>query len=81
MEKGYNSDIHFQGQRYHVQTEDWGMNNPFVVTKVFCNGAVIKSLKTSYAELFLPFDGNDRQAIRAALQRQHQEVLDRLFSN
>jgi hypothetical protein len=95
MEKGLNSDAVFKGMNFHVQSEDWGLENPFIVSRVYQNGAVIKSIKTSYAEVLGPSAGSSRslerdrplnrlqvdpQAIRLALRDQHEKILDQLLS-
>lgn len=80
MEKGFNSDIQFQGSRYHVQTEDWGRTNPFLVSRVFRDGAVVTSLKTSYAEVLPKGMESGAQSIRLAMRFQHQQILDLLVS-
>ena len=84
MEKGFNSDVVFKGMNFHVQSEDWGQANPYLVSRVYQNGAVIKSIKTSYAEVlgssrYLPPQGSS-QAIRLALRDQHERILDQLMS-
>lgn len=80
MEKGFNSDILFRGTQYHVQTEDWGHGNPFLVSRVFSNGAVVKSIKTSYAEVLPGGPSSESRAIRLAMKIQHQQILDLLVS-
>jgi hypothetical protein len=84
MEKGFNSDIMFKGMNFHIQTEDWGSNNPYLVSRVYQNGAVIKSLKTPYSEVLdfarLARQRIDTQAIRLALRQQHEKILDLLLS-
>jgi hypothetical protein len=80
MEKGFNSDVQVLNRQYHVQTEDWGRENPYLVSRVFSNGAVIRSVKTSYEEI-LP--GGVRalaQDIRLAMKIQHNKILDLLIS-
>jgi hypothetical protein len=80
VEKGFNSDIAWMGTEYHVQTEDWGVSNPFLVSRVFQNGAVVKSIKTGYHEI-LPQDvPQQSKTIRLAMKIQHQEILDLLVS-
>ncbi len=84
VEKGFNSDIVFKGMDFHVQTEDWGLDNPFIVSRVYQNGAVIKSVKTSYSEVLgstriTRFNVNS-QDIRLALRHQHERILDLLLS-
>lgn len=88
MEKGFNSDIVFKGMSFHVQSEDWGIDNPYLVSRVYQNGAVIKSIKTPYAEVLRPSAGLarigrlgiDPQAVRLALRAQHEKILDLLVS-
>lgn len=79
MEKGFNSDISISGIGYHVQTEDWGSANPFVVTRIFRGGAVVKSVKTPYSEIWKRASKSDQHAIRLGMQLQHQEILDQLM--
>lgn len=80
MLKGFNSDLNIGSSTIHVQTEDWGKDNPYIITRVFKNGAVISSTKTPY-EAVLPFGPiSDEQAIRLAMREQHQKILDHLLS-
>lgn len=81
MLKGYNSDLSVRGKKYHVQTEDWGQNNPFLVSRVFCNGAVVKTVKTSYQEALAEGSIIETEAILQALQRQHRIVIDDLMDH
>lgn len=81
MEKGFNSDISVSGVGYHVQTEDWGKENPFVVTRIFRGGAVVKSVKTPYDEIWRKAARSDSQALRLGMQIQHQEILDQLLGS
>ena len=79
MEPGLNSDLEVDGQPFHVQTEDWGWENPFIVTKIFSQGAVLKSIKTPYKEVLSSPLFDDR-SIGQALRTQHKKILDRLIS-
>ena len=79
MEAGLNSDIQIGDRNFHIQTEDWGWDNPFIVTKIFSQGAVVKSYKIPYQSLMrTSFPSN--QSIRTAIEDQHKEILDRLIS-
>ncbi|MBC86367.1 MAG: hypothetical protein CL677_04235 [Bdellovibrionaceae bacterium] len=80
MEKGYNTDIDHSNGSYHVQTEDWGMDNPYLVSRVYQNGRVLKSLKIPYAEILPPSQRQSGQAVRLAMKIQHQKILDLLVS-
>ncbi len=80
MQKGFNSDVIFRGLTFHVQTEDWGRENPFLVSRVYQSGAVIKSVKTHYTEILSRAQARDAHSIRLAMQEQHQQILDLLVS-
>jgi hypothetical protein len=80
MEKGFNSDVACRGTEYHVQTEDWGSQNPYLVSRVFHNGAVVKSIKTSYEEVLPDGPKTEAKTIRLAMKIQHQQILDLLVS-
>ncbi|MEO0334810.1 MAG: hypothetical protein AAF202_00335 [Pseudomonadota bacterium] len=80
MQKGFNSDVAYLGSEYHVQTEDWGAANPYLVSRVYRNGAVIKSIKTAYKEVFPSQQSRQPSNIRLAMRIQHQKILDLLLS-
>jgi len=80
LEKGYNSDILYLGNKFHIQTEDWGLENPFLVSRVFKNGAVVRSIKVGYEEVLPEGLNSGCQAIRLALEVQHNKILDLLVS-
>ena len=80
MQKGFNSDIFFQGESFHVQTEDWGESNPYFVSRVFQKGAVKKSIKVAHSSVLPNEFVKSEKAIRQALQIQHQKILDLLLS-
>ncbi len=85
--KGFNSDICHQGCSYHVQTEDWGATKSAIVTKVFKNGAVVKTITSSYKDFIREnldvgpnhHTGSKTDHIRSAMQTQHKEILTQLF--
>ena len=80
MHKGFNSDISVRGKNFHVQTEDWGQLNPFLVSRIFCNGAVLKTVKTPYEEALRGGPVRNDEAISHALRRQHHQIMDALLS-
>jgi len=80
MQKGFNSDVTVRGQKFHVQTEDWGQNNPFLVSRIFCNGAVIKTIKTPYGVVLQKGPIREEEAIKMALRRQHSDIIDVLMA-
>ncbi len=80
MQKGFNSDIQVRGQSYHVQTEDWGADNPFLVSRIFRNGAVLKTIKTSRQQALQWGSINSREALHMALKKQHHDILEQLMT-
>jgi hypothetical protein len=80
VELGFNSDVEFRGSSYHVQTEDWGFGNPYLVSRVFQSGAVVKSVKTSYIEILPHGPADLPSSIRLAMKIQHEQILDLLLS-
>lgn len=80
MQKGHNTDLRVDGIQYHIQTEDWGVENPFLVTRVFKNGAVVRSVKRSYKKALVLSPTALSEAVIIALTEQHQKILDLLQS-
>lgn len=80
MQKGFNSDITVRGQKYHIQTEDWGTQNPYLVSRIFCNGAVMKTIKTPYDTVLKLGSVRSEEAIKLALRRQHTTIIDTLMA-
>ncbi len=86
MEKGFNSDLTLAGVAYHVQTEDWGFENPYLVTRVYKSGAVVESVKTPYADvlrnrnafMLLRDKSAMSEALREAMRAQHERTLNSL---
>lgn len=79
MQKGFNSDVTVKGKGYHIQTEDWGTGNPFIVTRVYASGAVLKTVKSAYEEVLRGGPVSDSAAIHQAMRRQHHRVMDDLI--
>ena len=77
MFTGFNSDVEFDGQVYHVQTEDKGLGNPVVETRVYVGGQVVASVSHSYADLAdSPDYSHDR--IEQRMQEQHRNLIEDL---
>ena len=48
---GENSDLFIHGEKIHIQTEDWGLREKVMVSRVFKNGSVMKTFKLSYEKI------------------------------
>ncbi len=73
MLTGYNTDFKFQGKVYHCQTEDGGVNSPFITSLLYFQGAILASRKTSYADI-LKADCLD-EVVRELMMEQHKQMI------
>lgn len=73
---GYNHNIRYKGDIFHIQTEDSGINNPHIITLLYRGGTILASKKTSYADI-IKID-NLEQVVEELMQEQHKEMLRRL---
>ena len=78
MVVGYNHNIMYKGEVFHVQTEDSGINNPHIITLLYRGGNILASKKTSYADIVRM--GNLNQVVEDLMKEQHKEMLRRLKS-
>ena len=76
MVTGINSDIDYNGKLYHVQTEDGGINNPIILTRIFCSGVLVTTRKTSYVYL-LDMDGF-KDVVENLMREQHNEMIQEI---
>src|SRR6185503_6643182 len=71
---GFNNNIKFHDQVFHVQTEDSGLDQPHIITHLFADGGrIIKSHKRSYAEAVARADV--AEFVRALMKSQHLEMV------
>jgi hypothetical protein len=48
---GFNNNVKYKSQTFHIQTEDSGLDKPHIITHLFADGGrIIKSHKRSYAD-------------------------------
>ena len=77
MVTGLNSEIEHNGKIFHIQTEDGGLRNPIILTRIFCGGILISSRKTSYVYLL---DREDlRGVVEQLMKEQHQEMIQEIY--
>ncbi len=47
---GFNNNVQYQGAKFHVQTEDSGLDRPHVITHLFADGGrIVQSYKRDYS--------------------------------
>ncbi|MFZ4854996.1 MAG: hypothetical protein ACOYL3_01245 [Desulfuromonadaceae bacterium] len=76
MVLGYNHNLMYKGEIFHVQTEDSGVIKPHIITLLYRGGVIISSKKTSYADI-LKMDNLD-VVVEELMKEQHKEMMRRL---
>ncbi|MBL0224000.1 MAG: hypothetical protein IPQ16_00030 [Geobacteraceae bacterium] len=75
---GFNHNVVYKGEVFHVQTEDSGISNPHIITLLYRGGVILCSKKTSYADI-LRMD-NFESVVEELMKAQHKEMMRRLKS-
>lgn len=73
---GYNHNVTYKGEVFHIQTEDSGVKNPHIITLLYREGVILCSKKTSYADI-LKID-NLEAVVEDLMKEQHKEMMRRL---
>lgn len=73
MITGFNTDIKHNDKVYHIQTEDKGLQNPYIESLVYVGGEILASKKTSYAEQAKA--GVDEKWIGSLMEQQHRTMI------
>lgn len=75
---GYNTNVPYKGNLYHVQTEDSGIKNPVITTLLYIKGTILSSKKISYAHIA---SGPDYKVkVRELMKEQHKAMMKELIS-
>jgi hypothetical protein len=69
---GYNHNVRYGGQLFHVQTEDSGPGNPRIFTHLFFEGSILASKRSDYDP------ATPENEVRALMQLQHKTILKEL---
>lgn len=72
MISGFNTDVEYKGVTYHVQTEDKGINAPFLLSLVYSKGEILASKRSPYDDLIAA--GFNEDTLNERLQRQHKLI-------
>jgi hypothetical protein len=76
MVVGFNHNIRYKGELFHVQTEDSGLANPHIVTLLYLGGTILCSKKTSYADIIKA--DQLEQVVESIMKDQHKDMMRRL---
>jgi hypothetical protein len=78
MVLGFNHNVMYKGETFHVQTEDSGIKNPHIITLLYRGGVIISSKKTSYSDI-VKMENLDT-VVEELMKEQHKEMMRRLKS-
>ncbi len=78
MVVGFNHNFRYDGETYHIQTEDSGLKSPNIVTLLYQGGTILASKKTSYADIAKV--DNLEQVVEELMKEQHKNMLRSLKS-
>lgn len=76
MVVGFNHNIMYKGEIFHIQTEDSGIHNPHIITLIYRGGTIISAKKTSYADIIKV--EQLEKVVEELMKEQHKEMLRRL---
>lgn len=76
MVLGFNHNLKYKGEVFHVQTEDSGVANPHIITLLYRGGVIISSKKTSYSDILKI--NNLEVVVEELMKEQHKEMMRRL---
>jgi hypothetical protein len=76
MVVGYNHNIRYKGELFHVQTEDSGRANPHIITLLYRGGTILASAKTSYADIIKT--EQLELVVESIMKEQHKDMMRRL---
>jgi hypothetical protein len=74
---GYNTNVPYKGNLYHVQTEDSGIKNPVIITLLYYKGSILASKRVSYASLAGSPDYKEK--VRELMKEQHKAMIKELI--
>jgi hypothetical protein len=77
MLTGFNNNIIYKNDTFHVQTEDGGTKNPVITTLIYHKGAIVGSKKSSYEHIMK--EENAEQTIRQLMENQHKNMIKALL--
>ena len=76
MVLGFNHNLQYKGEVFHVQTEDSGVANPHIITLLYRGGVILCSQKTSYSDI-LKMDSLE-EVVEELMKEQHKNMMRRL---
>lgn len=77
MLTGFNNNIVYKNETFHIQTEDGGPKNPVITTLIYQKGAIIASKKSNYEHIMGEKDAD--KTIKQLMENQHKNMIKALL--
>ena len=75
---GFNTNIIYNEDTYHIQTEDNGLKNPVIISHLYLKGEIIATKKNSYAEIV--GKPGYQEKIKKMMAEQHSSMIEELLA-
>lgn len=76
MITGFNTDVDYRGEVFHVQTEDKGLENPMVESLIYKGGEILGTRRTAYSQILE--NGYDEKIIIKFMEDQHRRIIEEI---
>ncbi|MGB9716115.1 MAG: hypothetical protein ACPL1G_06895 [Thermodesulfovibrionales bacterium] len=77
MPGGFNTNLPYEGEIYHIQTEDKGIENPKIITCIYSKGKIIASEQINYTDISSCSDCKEK--VRRLMASQHIKMMKYLI--
>jgi len=77
MFTGFNNNVLYNNDMYHVQTENGGLNNTVITTLIYLKGAIVASKKISYQDIIHEKDAEE--SVKKLMENQHKNMIKALL--
>jgi len=75
---GFNTNIIYNEDTYHIQTEDNGLKNPVIISHLYLKGEIIATKKNSYADIV--GKPGYQEKIKKMMAEQHSSMIEELLA-
>jgi hypothetical protein len=75
---GFNTNVTYNENTYHIQTEDNGLKNPVIISLLYLKGEIIVTKKTSYADIV--GEPGYQEKKKRMMTEQHSSMIEELLA-
>lgn len=75
---GFNTNVAYNENTYHIQTEDNGLKSLVIISRLYFKGEIIVTKKTSYADIV--GEPGYLEKIKRMMTEQHSSMIEELLA-